>query len=169
MVRERGRSFLSGRVGAELLQAIRDLAVTYQKQSSGGSTALWYVMRGRILATLFVAAWPFTDRLGFESAMLRLGGQVVSAEDMEKASSVVKGESLYDTGKCAGFTCDVIVCGLGRYTDAIELSKGAEVPAISCHAVDMILRQLGVAPEDRLWYYAAILTIAVESTRKTGR
>ncbi|MEX2314528.1 MAG: aspartate carbamoyltransferase, partial [Thermomicrobiales bacterium] len=45
-------------------------------------------LRGRILATLFFEPSTRT-RLSFESAMLRLGGQVISAESADITSSAV--------------------------------------------------------------------------------
>ncbi|PJB89163.1 aspartate carbamoyltransferase, partial [Candidatus Peregrinibacteria bacterium CG_4_9_14_0_8_um_filter_44_15] len=54
------------------------------------------VMKGKVLATLFYEPSTRT-RFSFETAMLRLGGAVISNAQMEETSSVKKGESLYDT------------------------------------------------------------------------
>ncbi|MDO5036733.1 MAG: aspartate carbamoyltransferase [Tissierellia bacterium] len=51
--------------------------------------------QGKILASLFFEPSTRT-RISFETAMLRLGGQVISVTD-PKVSSVAKGESLADT------------------------------------------------------------------------
>ena len=61
----------------------------------------------RILATLFFEPSTRT-RLSFESAMLRLGGQVLGFADA-RASSTSKGESLADTCRIVGGCCDIIV------------------------------------------------------------
>jgi aspartate carbamoyltransferase catalytic subunit len=53
-------------------------------------------LAGRILATLFYEPSTRT-RLSFESAMLRLGGQVISSEMAAETSSAAKGESIEDT------------------------------------------------------------------------
>lgn len=53
------------------------------------------VCKGKLLASLFFEPSTRT-RLSFESAMLRLGGQVVGFSDA-KVSSTAKGESLQDT------------------------------------------------------------------------
>ncbi|MGL4761390.1 MAG: aspartate carbamoyltransferase [Sarcina sp.] len=62
--------------------------------------------KGRILATLFYEPSTRT-RLSFETAMLRLGGQVIGFSDA-KASSVSKGESIRDTIQTVGCYADVI-------------------------------------------------------------
>ena len=63
--------------------------------------------RGRVLATLFYEPSTRT-RLSFESAMLRLGGQVISVADMATSSSI-KGESLADAVRIVESYADAIV------------------------------------------------------------
>ncbi len=53
-------------------------------------------LNGKILATLFYEPSTRT-RLSFESAMLKLGGAVISTENAKEFSSAIKGESLEDT------------------------------------------------------------------------
>ena len=86
-------------------------------------------LNGKILATIFFEPSTRT-RLSFESAMLRLGGQVLGFSD-PKTSSVKKGESIADTIRMAAGYSDVIVMrhnleGSGRI--AAEFSN---VPVIS--------------------------------------
>ncbi len=69
---------------------------------------------GSILATLFFEPSTRT-RLSFESAMLRLGGGVISATQ-GPMTSAAKGESLADTARVVG----------GRYADLIVLRHGDE-------------------------------------------
>lgn len=61
----------------------------------------------RILASLFFEPSTRT-RLSFDSAMLRLGGQVLGFAD-PSASSVQKGETLADTIRMAAGYSDIIV------------------------------------------------------------
>lgn len=63
---------------------------------------------GKILATLFYEPSTRT-RLSFESAMLRLGGLVISAEYASETSSAVKGESIEDTVRIVESYADAIV------------------------------------------------------------
>lgn len=65
------------------------------------------VCRGRIMASLFFEASTRT-RLSFETAMLRLGGQLVSAIDVG-ATSLAKGETLADMARVLGGYADIIV------------------------------------------------------------
>ncbi len=63
-------------------------------------TAWTHLCRGSIMATLFLEPSTRT-RLSFESAMLRLGGGVISVADAS-SSSCAKGESLADTVRVVG-------------------------------------------------------------------
>ena len=62
----------------------------------------------KILATLFYEPSTRT-RLSFESAMLKLGGNVISTENAKEFSSAVKGESLEDTIRIISSYVDIIV------------------------------------------------------------
>jgi len=87
-------------------------------------------LSGRILASLFFEPSTRT-RLSFESAMLRLGGQVIGAQDAAVSSSAAKGESVEDMVRVVSGYTDVIVlrhpaCG------AAGLAAGASsVPVIT--------------------------------------
>ena len=65
-------------------------------------------LTGKILATLFYEPSTRT-RLSFESAMLKLGGNVISTENAKEFSSAVKGESLQDTIRTVSSYADIIV------------------------------------------------------------
>ncbi len=66
------------------------------------------VLRDKILATLFYEPSTRT-RLSFESAMLRLGGQVISTENAREFSSAIKGETVEDTIRIVSGYADCIV------------------------------------------------------------
>ena len=63
--------------------------------------------QGKIMASLFFEPSTRT-RLSFETAMLRLGGRVITAVDIG-ATSLAKGESIADMAKVVGSYADIIV------------------------------------------------------------
>lgn len=65
-------------------------------------------LKDKILATLFYEPSTRT-RLSFESAMLRLGGNVISTENAKEFSSAIKGESIEDTARIVSAYADCIV------------------------------------------------------------
>lgn len=87
-------------------------------------------LSGKIMATLFYEPSTRT-RLSFESAMLRLGGNVISTESASQFSSAAKGETLEDTIRVISPYCDVIV--IRHYEEgASEItSKYSKVPIIN--------------------------------------
>src|SRR3972149_4168276 len=66
------------------------------------------LLSGKVLATLFYEPSTRT-RLSFESAMKRLGGEVISTENAREFSSKAKGESLEDSIRVISGYADVIV------------------------------------------------------------
>jgi aspartate carbamoyltransferase catalytic subunit len=84
---------------------------------------------GSIQASLFYEPSTRT-RLSFESAMLRLGGGVISAADMG-ASSASKGESLADTVRVVMGYADAIVLRHGSEGAARLAARYASVPVIN--------------------------------------
>ena len=88
------------------------------------------VMKGKILATLFYEPSTRT-RLSFETAMLRLGGLVVSVAEAKSSSSAAKGETLFDTGKMIEGYSDVAVIRHPVVGSAKELADGSGAPVIN--------------------------------------
>jgi aspartate carbamoyltransferase catalytic subunit len=87
-------------------------------------------LKGKILATLFYEPSTRT-RLSFESAMMKLGGKVISTENAKEFSSAIKGESLADTIRIVGAYCDCIVIRHSETGAAFEASKVSKVPIIN--------------------------------------
>lgn len=85
--------------------------------------------QGKILATLFFEPSTRT-RMSFESAMLRLGGQIITLENGD-VSSVKKGETLHDTGRIVSNYSDIIVCRHPTIGSIKELATYATVPVIN--------------------------------------
>jgi aspartate carbamoyltransferase len=87
-------------------------------------------MDGKVLAVLFYEPSTHT-RLSFETAMIRLGGHVVSTLQGILTSSAVKGETLYDTGKMISGYADIAVIRHMQPGSARELADGASIPVIN--------------------------------------
>jgi aspartate carbamoyltransferase catalytic subunit len=85
--------------------------------------------RDRIMATLFFEPSTRT-RLSFESAMLRLGGQVISMPDA-RSSSVAKGETIADTVRVIQHYADLIVIRNPLDGAARVAAEYSDVPVIN--------------------------------------
>lgn len=109
------------------LEAIMRLAVDMQERLATGGTDL---LRGKIMAALFFEPSTRT-RLSFETAMLRLGGQVVSTENAREFSSAIKGETLEDTIRVVAGYADVIVLRHHEIGAAARAAHVSAVPVLS--------------------------------------
>lgn len=85
---------------------------------------------GRILATIFYEPSTRT-RLSFETAMIRLGGQVVSTENAREFSSAIKGESVEDTTRIVAGYADAIVIRHFEQGAAARAAAVSPVPVIN--------------------------------------
>ncbi len=83
----------------------------------------------KILATLFFEPSTRT-RLSFETAMLRLGGQVITIEQGE-ASSIAKGETLEDMGAVVSRYADIIAMRHPKAHSVEKFSTFSKVPVIN--------------------------------------
>jgi aspartate carbamoyltransferase catalytic subunit len=81
---------------------------------------------GRIMASLFYEPSTRT-RFSFESAMLRLGGAVITTENAREFSSAAKGESLSDSTRIMNGYADVIVM---RHNEAGSAARASEISCI---------------------------------------
>jgi len=91
----------------------------------GGSDLL----RGRILGALFYEPSTRT-RLSFESAMMRLGGNVISETDVT-FSSITKGEVIEDTIRIVGGYADVIAIRTKQKGEAKLAAHYSPVPILN--------------------------------------
>ncbi|HUO56300.1 MAG TPA: aspartate carbamoyltransferase [Candidatus Paceibacterota bacterium] len=87
-------------------------------------------LKGFILASLFFAPSTRT-RLSFESAMYRLGGHVISAENANETSSSTKGETIEDTVRIVDNYADVIVLRHPEVGTAMRAAAVSDVPIIN--------------------------------------
>lgn len=87
-------------------------------------------LKGKVLTTLFYEPSTRT-RLSFESAMLKMGGQIMGTENAREFSSVSKGESLVDTIRVIASYSDVIVMRHNEEGSAKIASEISDVPIIN--------------------------------------
>ena len=87
-------------------------------------------LKGRVIATLFYEPSTRT-RLSFESAILRLGGSVLSTENAAVASAAAKGESLEDTIRVVSGYADAIILRHKEPGSAERANRVATVPIIN--------------------------------------
>ena len=105
----------------ELISVANDIIENKQKYSKKCD--------GKILATLFFEPSTRT-RLSFESAMLRLGGNVLGFSEAS-SSSTSKGESLSDTITVVGGYCDLIAMRHPKEGAPMVACKNSVVPIIN--------------------------------------
>jgi aspartate carbamoyltransferase catalytic subunit len=86
--------------------------------------------QNKVLASLFYEPSTRT-RFSFESAMLRLGGKIMSTERAQDFSSVSYGESLEDTIRVVGNYADVIVLRHNQIGGAKRAASISPIPVIN--------------------------------------
>lgn len=109
----------------ELLEVVFRTADRMKADLAGGRQ-LAKALEGRIMASLFYEPSTRT-RFSFESAMLRLGGSVITTENAREFSSAAKGESLSDSTRIMNSYADVIVM---RHNEAGSAARAAEISTI---------------------------------------
>lgn len=115
---------------AQITRADADLLLSTAAEmetivEKGGSDLL----KGKILAALFYEPSTRT-RLSFESAMLRLGGQVITADGFQ-FSSLYKGETIEDTMVMVGGYADIIAMRHPEAGSADKAITTSPVPFIN--------------------------------------
>ncbi len=89
-----------------------------------------YSTPGKIMASLFYEPSTRT-RLSFESAMLRLGGSVISTENAKEFSSFSKGESLEDSIKVISGYADIIALRHFEIGAAKRAASVSNIPVVN--------------------------------------
>jgi aspartate carbamoyltransferase catalytic subunit len=87
-------------------------------------------LQGKIMASLFYEPSTRT-RFSFESAMLRLGGDVITTENAKEFSSASKGETIEDTIRIINFYSDVIVLRHFEEGTAKKAADVSDVPVVN--------------------------------------
>ncbi|KAG2306349.1 hypothetical protein Bca52824_026097 [Brassica carinata] len=112
----------------EMLSAIFDVAREMEKIEKSSSQS--EILKGYLMATLFYEPSTRT-RLSFESAMKRLGGEVLTTENAREFSSAAKGETLEDTIRTVEGYSDIIVMRHFESGAAKRAASTANIPVIN--------------------------------------
>ncbi len=107
----------------ESLQQLFDIATSFENKRDES-------LKGKILASLFYEPSTRT-RLSFESAMMRLGGNVLSMENATESSSATKGETIEDTIRIIDNYADVIVLRHPESGAADRAAAVSDVPIVN--------------------------------------
>lgn len=108
----------------DLLSRIFNVACLMEDLEKASGTQ--EILKGFLMATLFYEPSTRT-RLSFESAMKRLGGEVLTTENAREFSSAAKGETLEDTIRTVEGYSDIIVL---RHFDSGAAKKAAAAATI---------------------------------------
>jgi aspartate carbamoyltransferase catalytic subunit len=111
----------------KMLRELFALAETMEGIMGKGESNL---LRDKILGSLFYVP-SIRTRFSFESAMMRLGGKVLSTEVAEAFSSELRGGSLEETIRTTGYYSDVIVLRHYESGSAKRASRVSSVPIIN--------------------------------------
>ena len=126
LLKLKGRNLLEpGDFTIEELKALFDLA----DRIADDPEAVKDAARGKILATLFFEPSTRT-RLSFESAMLRLGGEVLGFSEAQ-SSSAAKGESIADTVRTVACYVDLTVIRHPKEGSCRVAARVSDVPVIN--------------------------------------
>ncbi|CAL1367371.1 unnamed protein product [Linum trigynum] len=112
----------------DTLNAIFEVAKEMEKieKNTPGS----HMLKGYLMATLFYEPSTRT-RLSFESAMKRLGGEVLTTENAREFSSAAKGETLEDTIRTVEGYSDIIVLRHFESGATRRAAATASIPVIN--------------------------------------
>ncbi len=90
------------------LDILFNAATSIRKRIRTQDRGLTELCAGKVMASLFFEASTRTD-MSFQSAMRRLGGDVIAVSNGVRFSSMYKGENLSDTVRATGCYADVVV------------------------------------------------------------
>jgi len=108
----------------EKIVEVADEFLPYAKKEKSSE-----LLKGQVLASLFYEPSTRT-RLSFETAMERLGGNVITVTGTE-SSSLAKGETLSDTARVIENFADVMVVRHNKPGSVDEMGRAANVPVIN--------------------------------------
>lgn len=125
----KGRDLISiNDLSREEIETILTQAAAFREDVLAGRRLS--LLDGAVLATMFYEPSTRT-RLSFESAMHRLGGDVISVAEARTSSSAAKGETIADTVRVIEHYADVIVQRHPALGSARVAAEAASVPVIN--------------------------------------
>lgn len=131
-------------------------------------------LKNKTLCTFFYEPSTRT-RLSFESAMVALGGRVISMADAQRASSVWKGETLKDTILTIENYCHIIAMRHFEAGAAVKADQYSRIPIINAgdgpneHPTQTLLDMLTIKKElGRLDDLKIVLCGDLKHTRSTN-
>jgi len=113
----------SQQFGLKFINKIFSIADKLEKKTDNS-------LKGKIMASLFYEPSTRT-RFSFESAMLRLGGNVITTENAKEFSSVAKGETLEDSIRVINNYADVVVLRHYEQGASHRASLVSKIPIIN--------------------------------------
>jgi aspartate carbamoyltransferase catalytic subunit len=168
-----GRHLLSvQQLDTQMLDQIFELAEVVDPIASG--TVRCTVLDGAVLGSLFFEPSTRT-RLSFESAFLRLGGEVTTTTGFT-FSSMAKGESIHDTSRVVSGYSDIMVVRHPDEGSVAEFARASVVPVINAgdgtgeHPSQALLDLYTLSTElERRGKTVSGATIAIVGDLKYGR
>jgi len=118
----------AGQFNKKELEKILKRAAVMEAQCESGK--IKKLLKDKIVACVFFEPSTRT-RLSFEAAALKLGAQVISAENAKSNSSAYKGESIEDTSRMIGSYADIIVIRHPKEGSVAEAAKATQKPIIN--------------------------------------
>jgi len=110
----------------EILNSLFKIADSFLKNNGHKTDDL----EGKIMASLFYEPSTRT-RFSFESAMLRLGGNVITTDNAQEFSSAAKGETLEDTIRVVNHYADIIVLRHFEKGASKRAANVSDIPVIN--------------------------------------
>ena len=112
----------------EEVEKILSRAEEMEKECKSGKVKK--LLENKIVACMFFEPSTRT-RLSFETAVLKLGGEVISSENAEANSSAYKGETIEDTTRMLNCYADIIVIRHPKMGTALKAAAVSSKPVIN--------------------------------------
>ena len=112
----------------EEVEKILSRAGEMEKECKAGQVQK--LLENKIVACMFFEPSTRT-RLSFETAVLKLGGEVISSENAEANSSAYKGETIEDTTRMLNCYADIIVIRHPKMGTALKAAAVSSKPVIN--------------------------------------